>query len=94
MSDSELSPQGGDQVPRTWGDHLESSLLTGTLVTTAWMLVVLITGGWPVDTTENLSGLLNAALNNVLNISALTFLLQAIWFRRRRPSSGGVGRFR
>jgi cobalamin biosynthesis protein CobD/CbiB len=85
MNDTEHHAGSGVRVPRTWRDRLEASLLIGALVAVAWTGVVMI-AGWPVDTTENLEGLLNAALNNFINLSVLAFLIQTIWFwvRTRR----------
>ena len=57
-------------TPGAWRSRMGSSVLIGALVVAVWMVVVLISG-WPVDTTENLSGLLNAALNNLLNLSVV-----------------------
>ena len=85
MNDTRHDP--GDRAPRTWRERLEASLLIGALVSAAWTGVV-ATAGWPLDTTENLEGLLNAALNNFINVSVLAFLIQTIWFWVRTRGGG------
>ncbi len=89
MNDTEQGPRDGDHAQKTWGYRLESSLLIGALLTGVWMLVVVVTGGVPLNTPENLSFLLNSTLNNMINLSGLIFLIQAIrfWLRSSRPTS-------
>ncbi len=89
MNGAEQRLRNSAYAPKTWRSRLESSLLIGALVTAVWMAVAVVTGTWPLDTTESLSGLLNAALNNLINLSVATFLIQALWFwvRSNRQTS-------
>jgi hypothetical protein len=96
MDNTERAPRDGNPPQTTWGNRLESSFLIAALLTPVWMVGAMTVGGWPLDTTENISVFLTAALNTLINLSALTFLVHVIWlliqaawfwFRSTRPTS-------